>query len=335
LHRTCYLRMPNEEDGLIEDQICIDVHTHWKPPSWQALALEYSATDPEFAALHALLLSSDSRLESLDVRVAGMDESGVDISALSLAPPAASFGGRDVARRVAQAANDEFLDAAERYPGRFQALLALPLPYIDDALAELDRVGSHPAVGGISALTMMKAWRLDDPEFEPLYRRAAELGLPVALHPLYDPVGALADSDWGLVGGLTFMVNSSFGIARLFLSGMLDRVPELEIIAPHLGGTLPFLAQRLQDQTAGAGAHDPMYYLRERMHFDTCSFHAPALQCVMDTVGSHRLVLGSDCPFRGPLTRAVDHIVESVADADARAAILGGNAARWFGPSLG
>jgi aminocarboxymuconate-semialdehyde decarboxylase len=93
------------------------------------------------------------------------------------------------------------------------------------------------------------------------------------------------------------------------LSGMLDRVPDLTLIIPHLGGVLPYLAQRLIDQSGrGDADHDLLYYLRRRIYLDTCSFHEPALVCAQDTVGTERIVIGSDYPFRGPITRCMDDI---------------------------
>ena len=80
----------------------------------------------------------------------------------------------------------------------------------------------------------------------------------------------------------------------------------------------------------GEGAHDMPHYLRTRLYLDTCSYHPPAFRCALETAGAGRLVLGTDYPFRGTLQRAVDDVNENAPDDEARAAILGGTAARWF-----
>jgi predicted TIM-barrel fold metal-dependent hydrolase len=120
------------------------------------------------------------------------------------------------------------------------------------------------------------------------------------------------------------------------LSGVLDRIPGLTLVIPHLGGVLPYLAQRLVDQSGPADAeHDLLYYLRERAYLDTCSFHQPALACAQSTVGTGRLVLGSDYPFRGPIARCVDDIAGLRLAAPEQAAIMHGNARQLIGGRAG
>jgi aminocarboxymuconate-semialdehyde decarboxylase len=119
-------------------------------------------------------------------------------------------------------------------------------------------------------------------------------------------------------------------VVRLIFSGMLDRVPDLDVIVPHLGGTLPYLTQRFVDMGHGDAELDVAHYLRHRLWLDTCSYHPPAFRCAVDTAGADRIVLGTDFPFRGSLQRAVDDVVANAPGPDARAAILGGTASRWF-----
>jgi predicted TIM-barrel fold metal-dependent hydrolase len=126
------------------------------------------------------------------------------------------------------------------------------------------------------------------------------------------------------------MVSTSLGVARMILSGMLDRLPDLDVIVPHLGGTLPYLAQRFVDFGRGDANHDLPYYLRHRLYYDTCSHHAPAYRCFVDTVGHDRVMLGSDYPARGTLRRAVDFVTEVTSSPQERDAVLGGTASRWF-----
>jgi predicted TIM-barrel fold metal-dependent hydrolase len=191
-------------------------------------------------------------------------------------------------------------------------------------------VASHPLAQGVSALTHNGDWTLDQAELEPLWARAAALGFPLVLHPSFD-CRPQAMTDWTLGGSLHAVTSSSVGAARLVMSGMLDRVPGLEVVVPHLGGTLPYLAQRLLDMGSGDAEHDFLHYLRNRLFVDTCSYHPPAFRCAVDTVGADRVMLGTDYPFRGSLQRAVDDVVANAPDASARAAMLGATAARWFG----
>lgn len=312
----------------------IDTHTHWMPPSYFSAMTEFASTDAAFARGNALMLGMDaaSKLRRLDQRLQEMDGAGIDIAVLSLPPPSVFFGSRAFAMEAAASANNELVAGAKSARRRFRVLAAVPLPHVEEAIAELDRIGRHPLVRGVGLMTQAKGWTLDDPAFEPFYARAAELDLPVVLHPQLEDLPA-AYQRWGLPASFAPMVSSSLGALRLILSGMLDRAPNLVPIVPHLGGTIPYLAQRLLDQSGtGDAEHDVLYYCRHRLYYDTCSFHTPALRCACDTAGSDRLMLGSDYPFRGGLERCVEDIKRSGLSEEEQAAIFSATAARWFGP---
>jgi aminocarboxymuconate-semialdehyde decarboxylase len=309
----------------------IDTHSHWIPPSFIAAIDREAQRSEEFARDFGMFSAfpADAPVRRLDLRVEEMDGCGLDRSVLSVPPPGVTFGDRDERRRVAVEANDEILGAAAEHPGRFTVLVSLPLPHVEDALAELERVAGNPSTGGVSLLTVSEHWTPDDAALEPVYRRIAELGLPLVTHPAVEPLPA-AWSDWALAASVGPVVSSTLGVARLALSGMLDRVPELDVVVPHLGGLLPYIAQRVADFGAGEAEHDLLHYLRERLWLDTCSFHPPAFRCALETSGVERLMLGSDYPFRGPLARAVQDVVDCVPDPDEQTLVLGATAARWF-----
>jgi aminocarboxymuconate-semialdehyde decarboxylase len=165
---------------------------------------------------------------------------------------------------------------------------------------------------------------------EAVLGRVAELGLPVVLHPALEPLPSTYD-DWMLAATLGPVISSSLAAARLVLSGLLDRLPSLTVVVPHLGGVLPYVAQRIADFGRGAAEHDFTHYLRHRIYADTCSYHPPALRCAVETMGADRLVVGSDFPNRGPAGRAVADVTAFFGDDDTRAMVLGGTARRVFG----
>jgi predicted TIM-barrel fold metal-dependent hydrolase len=311
----------------------IDTHSHWVPDSYVAALESRARRSTAFAQANRLTINAlanpDSPARRIEMRLEEMDGCGVGMSVLAIPPPGITFVTEREGGRVARTINDELLDAASRYPGRFAIAVNLPFPHVDACIAELDRVASHPYAQGVSLLTVTGRYTVDAPELQRVYARIAELGLPVLAHPAGEPCAA-AYADFMLAATVEPMVSSTLGITRLVFSGMLDRVPSLEVIVPHLGGTLPYLAQRLVDFGSGAAEHDLVHYLRERMYLDTCSYHPPALRCAADTAGYDRLVLGSDYPFRGKLARAVQDVVDNAPDAGTAEQILGGTASRWF-----
>jgi aminocarboxymuconate-semialdehyde decarboxylase len=175
------------------------------------------------------------------------------------------------------------------------------------------------------------AWTPDREELQPVFERLAALERPVALHPAIFQFGpAEVFEDWMLWASIAPMFETSITAARIIYSGLLDRVPELVVVVPHLGGVLPFLTQRLADLSkTGAAEHDALWYMQNRLLFDSCNLFGPALDLTAATVGADRIMFGSDYPARGSVKRNVDHIRESSLGDDAKQAILAGTAERY------
>ena len=183
-------------------------------------------------------------------------------------------------------------------------------------------------VRAVSLLAHLDGPQPDGACWGALYAACAERGFPVLLHPSLDPISP-PFADWHLGSALGAPLSTTLAAARLALSGMLDRHPELDVVVPHLGGLAPYLFQRLEDQCSpGQAARALSHYWRKRFYYDTCSFHAPALACAVETVGADRLLLGSDYPFRGGLERAVRDLDALAVPEREIVAALGPR--RWF-----
>lgn len=319
---------------------CVDVHSHFAPPEYVAAVVEAASANSTLRDLlvrNRFLTQSptgvtgpSAALTDLDRRLADMDEAGVDVAALAVPPPGPSLGSSRSAARHTSETNDALVRVAEAHPRRLRAFASLPLPHVAAATAELERIAAHDLVRGLQLMTVAETYSLDQAEFEPIFRRAAELRMPILLHPALEPMPA-AYADFDLTASLAPLVSSSLGALRLILSGILDRVPSLEIIIPHLGGVVPYIAQRVVDLSGHANARfDLMHYLRDRIYLDTCSHHPPALAAALATTPPDRLVLGSDAPFRGPLRRAVEYVATSSLDGESQKRVLGLNALRWL-----
>jgi predicted TIM-barrel fold metal-dependent hydrolase len=316
--------------------IRIDVQAHFLPEAYVHALQAEAAGDEAFGRIVAPLLAASpaSRIRQADeMRISDLDEAGLDVQVLSLVPPGATVGTAVFAAATAQEVNDELIAAAAASGGRLQALATLPLPHVEEAVAELERVGRDPKVRGVSLPTPAGPWTLDEARLDPVYRRLAELGKLLVLHPALEELPAVYE-DWALSASIAPVVSSTIGALRLVLSGTLDRVPELQVLVPHLGGTLPFLLERINSRSGrGDAEHDVVHYFRERMYLDSCSFHPPALRCSLDTFGTSRIFLGSDYPPLARLEEAIANIEGSGLSRETRDAILGGNARRWFGPA--
>src|SRR4029077_16436652 len=124
----------------------------------------------------------------------------------------------------------------------------------------------------------------------------------VSLHPL--GVGARLGDAYGLDWMVASCFEDTIAALRLVMSGLTDRFPAIRFIVPHLGGTLPFLWQRIEDhldraRVAGGAApqHGAATAALRRFFFDSVNQSAAALRCACETIGADRIMLGSDYPF--------------------------------------
>jgi aminocarboxymuconate-semialdehyde decarboxylase len=172
---------------------------------------------------------------------------------------------------------------------------------------------------------------LGDPRLEPLWAAAEARSAIVVLHPSTDgPARELPDSA-AFGNAYCRLVDTSFGLARLILSGVLDRHPRLKLITVHGGGFLAFQSGRLDGaHRADALANFPIErdrpsdYLTD-LYFDTVALSAAAIRFLVEVVGAERVLLGTDYPFALGDPSPVETIESLGLPVAETAALLGGN----------
>jgi aminocarboxymuconate-semialdehyde decarboxylase len=172
---------------------------------------------------------------------------------------------------------------------------------------------------------------LDDPDLDPFWEMAAELGVPIVIHPMFGSDDARL-ADMQMMNAVGRVCDVSVAISRLLFTGHLTRFDGLVVVASTGGGALPYMLGRLErnhkafpDQVV-----DPVEQFH-KLYFDSIVFQPDVLRFLTGKVGVERVMLGSDYPFPigDPEPRAViETAVYSGADV---AAMLTGNARRLFG----
>jgi 6-methylsalicylate decarboxylase len=288
----------------------IDVHAHHYDPAYLDALTRAGSSDPQVVAF-----APGSKL-SLEARAELLDDAGIDVQVLSVSAlmPDVALAADAVA--LARLANDIYSDAARGHHGRYRAFGAVPLPHVDEAIDETGRCLDDLGMLGITVGCSMAGRALDDPAFGPFFAELDRRGAVVFVHPRGAGCGPHS-ADFGLPWIIGAPVEDAIACLRVILSGMLDRYPGIRFVIPHLGGMLPFVAQRLDDaverQRVAGFPHvitsPPTEYLK-RLWFDTVSEHVPALRCACDSVGADRLVLGTDFPFTESMKRCVTYVQE-------------------------
>lgn len=271
----------------------------------------------------------------LDVaaKLADMDRAGIELTALSINDPGPEWFG-DEAAAVARESNDFIAGIVADHSSRFLGLAVLPLPDVQAALAELERAQGELGLRGLLMYTNIAGRFPDEEEFAPVWRRASELGLPVLLHPA-KPLTIDFVKGYEMTSSLGNMFENTIALTRIVMSGLLDRLPELKLVCPHLGGTLPYIVGRIDHQTQVLKrgpkylTRPPSEYLRQ-VYFDVVSPWPPALRLVHDLLGPERLLFASDHPWVDP-QRIVDTVETLELPPAAAALIYRDNARRLFG----
>jgi aminocarboxymuconate-semialdehyde decarboxylase len=268
-------------------------------------------------------------------RLATMDRHGIDVALLSIAPPLFLYWiepqeGVAAARLI----NDAIAGLVAKAPGRFTGLATLPLQDPAAAVAELRRcVGTH-GFRGAEIGPHAEGVPLDGERLRPVLAAAADLGVPLIIHPYY--VGSSPDlDDFYLTNLQGNPWQTAVCASRLILSGTLDALPGLDIVLVHGGGHLPYQMGRLDHghrvrPEAKGCVHPPSAYAR-RFHYDTLTHNPAAARWLIDQVGADRVVLGTDIPFdmgAGSLDTQLEGIQLTETD---RHAIAHVNAERLFG----
>lgn len=270
---------------------------------------------------------------SLEERIAVMDQAGVDVQAYSLTTPGLHVEEPKRGLELARVVNDAFAEGAERYPGRFAPLAALPLQDPETSVKEAERALTTLGHRGVLLFSHVNERHLDDPAYFPLFELLEELEAPIFLHPT-SPRALDGIEEYRLTAILGFLFDTTVAVARLIFSGVIERHPKLTIVLGHLGGTVPYVVERMD---RGFHAYrecrehiprPPSEYVR-RMYLDTVSFQPHALEMALRFMGPDRLVLGTDYPHQvGDVDRALQAVRGLQLDPADEAKVLGRTARR-------
>lgn len=265
--------------------LVVDVHTHVYPPSYMAMLRARKTVpyihDPASGEPRLIILSSDddpaipidergrpvdTSYSDINVKINFMQQHGIDSSVISLANPWLDFLEPSEAQQWAERINNDLEDtcaqnnkSADGLPlkGRSTlfafATLPLSAPSPDIIVNEIKRLKSLPHIRGVIMGTSGLGDGLDDEKLGPVWAALEETQFLLFLHPHYGlPNEAFGGSEvtnrYGhvLPLALGFPLETTIAVTRMLLSRVFDKFPKLQILLAHSGGTLPFLAGRIE-----------------------------------------------------------------------------------------
>ncbi|HUX34495.1 MAG TPA: amidohydrolase family protein [Gemmatimonadaceae bacterium] len=265
-----------------------------------------------------------------------LDAEGVSRQVITLTTPGTHVETPATAARFARLVNDAFARVVAERGSHFTALATLPLNDPAASVAELRRAMTDLRLPGAMLFSNVNGTALSDERFWPLYEEADRRRAVLYIHPT-DPVGVEAMTDYWLMPLIGFPFDTTLAAAKLVFSGVVERFPNIRWVLTHMGGAIPYLAERLDRgyfAFPDCRVHidrPPSDYLR-RFYYDTVNFSADAMKLALAFAGPDRLLAGSDYPHQiGSIPKMIESLRACpVSDAE-RAAIMGGNAAALLG----
>ena len=260
---------------------------------------------------------------------------GVDTQIITLTTPGTHVESPDRAVRLARLVNDAFATVVRERGPRFASLATLPLCDPAASVAELTRAVTQLGMPGAMVFSNVNGVALADKRFEPLYAEANRLGAIIHIHPT-DPVGVEAMTDYWLMPLVGFLMDTTLAAAKLVFAGVPERYPNIKWVLGHLGGAIPYLAERLDrgweafpDCRADI-SRKPSEYLRQ-FYFDGVNFDPGAVRLCVDFAGASQVLAASDYPHQiGSIPKMKSSLAAlNVSDAERRM-IMGENARKLY-----
>ncbi|MGE0463417.1 MAG: amidohydrolase family protein [Vicinamibacterales bacterium] len=317
----------------------IDFHNHYYPPEYldavkagrSSIKLDYDAEgNPRlhYPGDYNILVPGH---RDLDYREKVLAEHGVDMQVATFTTPGVHMEAPALAVELARAVNDAY--AAERRRRKaFTFLATLPLNDPAGSVAELERAMAA-GLPGAMVFSNVNGVALADARYEPLWRKADELKAVIYIHPAH-PLGVEAMEQYWLMPLVGFLMDTTLAAAHLVFAGVPRRYPNITWVLCHMGGAIPYLAERL-DRGYEAFSEcrqnidrPPSAYLKQ-FYYDTVNFDPNCIELAMAFAGPDHIMAGSDYPHQiGSIPKMLHALRGLDVTEDDRRKMMGENAAR-------
>lgn len=275
----------------------IDVHHHYTSPGLLAM-MTGRRTGQGFNMAWTVQKSLDA-----------MDAAGVATAIVSTSDPGLFFGDFDAARGLARDCNDYQARMAADHKGRFGMFTTLPLPDVDNTLAEIAYGMDVLKAQGVGMMTSYGPKYLGDPAFDPVMAELDRRRAAVFVHPLQPACCSNVVSKVPDVV-VEYGTETSRTIASLLMNRTTIRYPNIRFIFSHGGGAVPYLTFRFNRMVSGdpelmKAAPGGGVELIRRLYFDTAqAWNQYTLPSLMALMPDDHIVFGSDFPAASPLDTA-------------------------------
>lgn len=330
-----------------EKMLRIDFHTHIIPEDLPDLSEKYGGDrwpklhrtcecGAEIIIKQKVFRKITDQTWDKDRRIQDMENEGVDIQVLSPIPVTFSYWSEpEAGLEMAKIQNDFIASTVQEAPDKFVGLGTVPLQDTKLAIAEMERAVKILGLKGIEIGSNVNGQNLDDPSLFPFFEAAAQMGVPIFVHP-WATIGQERMPRHNLMYSVGMPSETALAAASLMMGGVLDKLPSLKICFAHGGGALPYLLPRMDQAWTvwpdiRKTAHPPSYYAN-KFYYDSLVYDPLNLQLMIERFGADRIIAGSDYPFllrEAPVGKILDEM-KGLSEREVRL-ILGQNAVEFLG----
>jgi len=278
----------------------IDVHHHFAPPAWVS------------EVRGRPLLQAANTTWTPEKSIDDMDRGGVAGAVVSITNPGLWFGDAAATRRVARACNEYGAKLVQDHPTRFGLFAAMPLPDVDATLQEIAYAYDTLKADGIGLMTSYGDLWLGHASFRPVMEELNRRNAIVHVHPT--AANCCRNLSYGVApGSIEYGTDTTRAITGVAFSGDAARFPNIRFIWSHAGGTVPFLAGRIDGASNNAKDRMPRGFIYElkRFYYDLAgAANKGAIASLLQLVTPAQVLFGTDFP---PGAKSLD-VVKALAE---------------------
>ena len=293
------------------------------PPARERIAVEEGFMIPEVGAAARALAERSGRAVTIsparramlqdltdlgERRIRAMDEDGITMQLLVIGSPGVQAFDPVQGNEMSQLVNDRLAAAIKTYPTRLAGLAAVAPQNPQGAAAELKRAVTALGLKGAIINSHTHGEYLDDPKFWPIFEAAQALDVPIYIHPR-EPgpgmAGPLSMPGFRVAWG--YGVETGTHIMRLISGGVFDFFPRLKIVIGHMGESIPFTLDRIDNRYLWELDIDgldrklkrlPSEYFRDNIIVTTSgmNYRLP-LMMTLEFLGVDNVLFAGDWPF--------------------------------------
>ena len=269
----------------------VDFHNHYVGPSFALTTMNNTplALQENQARVNALLSDPRALLGSLDV---------AGVAARVINTPTAFLQDADgnVPKGTIPRINDEIANLAAKNAGKVYGLATVDAYSGDDGARELTRAVRELGLRGVFIESAKGDLLPNAPQARPTLATAAQLGIPVFIHPITDPTMHKRFGETGRQGvRLARATINSLALMSLLEGGVYDALPSLKVVVTTLaiGGVLMAggfgEGQRIRRDTPSDK--------RRHVYIDTMGLHPALVSSVVELLGADHVIAGTDWPI--------------------------------------